>query len=146
MPRGSQEEQHVSLVPLGVSLPWCRFDFHAFFTDEKVKMMTNSQVGMYLKLLAHQWQEGSIPNDGYGLMAIVGISDESSAEYEKMVWVVKACFQRNGTRKRWINPHMEAIRAQQLEQHHNRRKAGRLGGLATARLVASPQQSRKDRP
>src|SRR2546425_202384 len=110
MPRGSQEEQHVSLVPLGVSLPWCRFDFHAFFTDEKVKMMTNSQVGMYLKLLAHQWQEGSIPNDGYGLMAIVGISDETSAEYEQMVSVVKACFQRNRNKKRRINPLMEAIR------------------------------------
>jgi uncharacterized protein YdaU (DUF1376 family) len=136
MPRALSNEQQVTLAPR----QWCRFNFHAFFTDEKVKVMTNSQVGMYLKLLAHQWQEGSLPKDRDGLMAIVGISDESGQECEQMIAVIKACFQRNGTEERLMNPHLEEMRATQIERYTKLSQAGRLGGIAKARLMASPRK------
>lgn len=127
------------------SRPWCRFDFQVFFTDEKVKVMTNSQVGMYLKLLAHQWQEGSVPNDQSGLMAIVGISDESGQECEQMIAVIKACFQRTSTEERLMNPHLEEMRTKQIERYKKLSQAGRLGGIAKASRVASPVEKTRDR-
>lgn len=39
------------------------FDPSAFWGDEDVKMMTYREVGMYKRLMFHQWQNGSIPED-----------------------------------------------------------------------------------
>ena len=39
------------------------FDPSAFWTDEDVEWMTYQQVGMYKRLMWHQWQNGSIPTD-----------------------------------------------------------------------------------
>ena len=52
-------------------LPWFQFWGRDFFEDERVKLMSNAQIGMYLKLLQHQWIEGSVP---------LNIADSSSMD------------------------------------------------------------------
>lgn len=39
------------------------FDPRAFWGDEDVKLLSWSQIGVYMALLSHQWEEGDIPED-----------------------------------------------------------------------------------
>lgn len=43
-------------------LPWLPFYGRDFFNDEQVKLLTLRQIGIYMVMLWHQWEHGSIPD------------------------------------------------------------------------------------
>lgn len=119
-------------------LPWFPFYYRDFFDDEKVQLMSNAQVGMYLRLLAHQWQEGSLPNDPTALsrLALAGPGEE-----EGMLALVRVCFAKNGRVKRLLNLRLEQVKKEQEEKDQVNQARARKGGLARSMLQAQYKHS-----
>ncbi len=119
-----------------MKLPWWPFYGSAFFSDEKVRRMSNAQIGMYVKLLDHQWEEGSVPLD-VGFFAFMDLRNRAydpvlaEQEFEQ---VMQGCFVPHPSiHNRVYNPRMEEVRKEQQALHAERQRAGRLGGKAKAR-------------
>jgi uncharacterized protein YdaU (DUF1376 family) len=87
------------------SYPWFPFYVDDFFLDEKVQCMNHAQVGMYLRLLSLQWQEGSIPSDPTKLSAILGI--DANAFRTQCDWVSECFKQCVNNTSRMQNSRME---------------------------------------
>lgn len=56
--------------------PAFRFYASDFLTSRKVMLMTDSQVGKYIKLLCHEWMDGPLPNDTKLLSKLIPCSHE----------------------------------------------------------------------
>ncbi len=82
-------------------LPFMPFYGQDFYADEAVQLMDVCEQGAYIRLLWHQWREGSIPTDPNALAKIVGcpITDR-----------VLACFGVVRAERRH-NPRVEEVRA-----------------------------------
>jgi uncharacterized phage protein (TIGR02220 family) len=93
-----------------------------FLADENVIMMSNQEVGCYIKLLCFCWREGSIPND---LNKIARLCGEDSSAMAQLWQAVKPCFKETGDRL--INPRLDKERVKQGEFRKNRQKAGKMG-------------------
>ena len=94
--------------------------------------MTNEQVGVYIRLLCHEWIHGSIPED---LPALAGLA-RTTTEHMEAIWPgVAPCFTaRSG---RLINRRLEEERVQA-----NKRLAGaRKGGKGAAAKAAAKRES-----
>ena len=103
---------------------WFPLYVYHFSLDENVALMTNEQVGVYVRLLCHEWIHGSIPAE---IPALAGLA-RTSVEHMEAIWEgVALCFtSRNG---RLINKRLEDERVKA-----NRRLAGtRKGGKESAR-------------
>ncbi len=70
------------------------FDASHWLTDKHVAMMTPTQRGIYIHLLAFEWLEGSIPMDYEDVAVLAG----PMTEHDWMV--VRQRFRKNGTNKR----------------------------------------------
>lgn len=104
-------------------LPWFPFYGRDFFGDEKVLLFSLRQVGMYLNLLWHQWEEGSIPSAELCLSfplirseilqaRLAGI-DPSAIEKELADLHAK-CFTAHRTiLERFCNERLEGVRREQ---------------------------------
>jgi uncharacterized protein YdaU (DUF1376 family) len=114
-------------------LPWFPFYDRDFFMDEKVKVMSNAQVGMYLRLLSHQWQEGSLPNDE---LALSRIALANPCEADELTTLVRACFVKNGRAGRLLNARLTQVKKEQEEKDQVNRDRARKGGLARSRQQA----------
>ena len=125
-------------------LPWFRFWAYDFINDEKVQRMNNEAVGLYVKLLILQWQEGSVPLDSVALASLNlldtmshpethegGFSHPYAAGQALLDEVFDACFVPHPTLPgRLINPRLQREYDDISTQSEARRAAGRLGGLA----------------
>lgn len=115
-------------------LPWWPFYGSAFFGDERVKLMSNAQIGMYAKLLDHQWNEGSVPlNIGFSAFMDLRnrLHDPAVAEKE-FAEVMAQCFVPHPTiPSRVYNIKMDQVRREQVQIHKDKQQAGRRGGRAT---------------
>ena len=101
------------------------FQFYAsdFLSDENVVLMSNQEVGCYIKLLCFNWKQGSIPNDIDKLSRLCG----ESKEIMDAIWEnIKSCFKENSS-GRLVNPRIERERVKQKRFSENRKKAGKLG-------------------
>ena len=111
---------------------WFPLYVYHFSVDENVALMTNEQVGVYIRLLCHEWIHGSIPED---LPALAGLA-RTTTEHMETIWPgVAPCFtSRNG---RLINRRLEEERVQA-----NKRLAGaRKGGKGAAEKAAAKRRS-----
>ena len=117
-------------------LPWFPFYPADFLGAEKVQLMTNEQVGMYVKLLCYQWMEGSIPEKSSSAIAVLRLGWGDETEMKDFQNVLETCFVKHPTEKgRLINKRLDAIRCGQEEISLRKQEAGRLGGIAKARLA-----------
>lgn len=117
-------------------MPWFPFYPSDFLGAERVQLMTNEQVGMYVKLLCHQWMEGSIPEKSSNAIAVLRLGWGDASEMEDFKEVVSTCFVPHPTENgRLINRRLEQIRTEQEEISLKRQEAGRAGGYAKARLA-----------
>ena len=94
-------------------LPWYPLYARDFNLDEKVQSMTNEQAGMYIKLLNHQWIEGSIPANYASLsfLKLGGPGVDINKELESLNWVVTHCFTKRDKKKlRFYNTRLEQVR------------------------------------
>jgi hypothetical protein len=113
-------------------LDWFPFYAAAFQTDEAVRLMDVSQVGVYLLLLCHQWINGSIPADESQALALLQpqlspLADDNT--FRLASEVLERCFPpSNDDPTRRQNRRLEVVRAEQAATRERLSEAGRKGG------------------
>ncbi len=109
-------------------LPWFPFWVDDFLADENVLVMSNEEVGIYVKLLCHQWKEGSIPAMLLPMAKLCGTNgDEMAGHWQQ----VSKCFREVvDNPDRLVNPRLELEREQQRTLRKARSDAGLLGAEA----------------
>jgi hypothetical protein len=108
-------------------MPWYGRDFYG---DEAVKLMTDRQEAWYHRLLWHQWEHGSIPDDLMSWFAIahpeIGPDDlewEAFARQMDRLFPPSADGRRRNTKNAEVREKHETIR--EVRSH-----AGKLGAEA----------------
>lgn len=103
------------------------FQFYAaeFLADENVALMSNQEIGCYIKLICFCWREGSIPSDIAKIARLCG--EDSSAM--ALLWVsIKPCFgEADGSPDRLVHKRLQAEREKQLAFKAERSAAGKRG-------------------
>ena len=102
------------------------FPFYAkdWLADDKRTEMSAAQRGVYVDLLAYQWNNGSVPTDPADMARITG---EPPAVMRRLfTGQLEAAFPVNGNGRR-KNPKLEMWRADQEEYRARRSEAGRAG-------------------
>ena len=105
------------------------FPFYAkdWLADDKRTEMSAAQRGIYVDLLAYQWNNGSVPADPAEMARITG---ESPAMMRKLfVGCLASAFPINGTGRR-KNPKLEQWRTEQDKYRERKSKAGQAGASA----------------
>lgn len=99
-----------------------------FLADENVVLMTNQEVGCYVKLLCYCWREGSIPADVTKLSKLCGEDGSAMAD----LWLaIKPCFVPHTTdASRFVHPRLEEERKKQQEHRKERAESGAKGAKA----------------
>lgn len=92
-----------------------------FLTSRRVMTMTNEQVGMFLKLLIHEWKDGPLPDDADALRALCGGNADALQS-------VMRCFVR--TDEGWVNERLEAVRSEQIEKAEAKSESGKKAAKA----------------
>jgi len=78
----------------GKKLAWYKWYPHDFQTDEKARVMTPTERGIYRDLLDSQWIEGSLPGEREKLVRLV--QNCTKQEFDKAWPAVKECFEEMG--------------------------------------------------
>ena len=121
-------------------LPWFPFWVDDFLSDENVLVMTNEEVGIYVKLLCHQWKAGSIPSDFLPMAKLCGTNADALAAHWQQIG---KCFGGvSGNSGRLTNPRLERER----EKQQNKRKARSEAGLRGADARWKPDGNAIDLP
>lgn len=101
-------------------LPWFPLYVSDFLGDEAVKLASNRALGVYMKLLCHQWTHRSIPSDTRHLARIV---HESDGDFQELWAELEGKFRfRSG---RLLNPRLEAVRREQDRVTRAKRRGAR---------------------
>ena len=113
---------------MGKKLPWFPFWVDDFLSDENVLVMSNEEVGIYVKLLCHQWKAGSIPAMLLPMAKLCGTNgDEMAGHWQQ----IGKCFREVADNPdRLVNPRLELEREQQRTLRKARSDAGLLGAEA----------------
>lgn len=125
---------------------WFKFYHRDFFGDENVMRMDNRQIGIYLRLLSHQWDHGSLPLD---IPLLAKIAGEDIKEFETIWWddPLQACFENdtNVTDQRLFNPRLRLEWEQMRAEFEAKSIAGKKGVQAKALknkdILTDPKQS-----
>jgi len=99
-------------------LPYFPFYPAEFLTDVNVVLMTNEQIGCYIKLLCYQWREGSIPQDEAKIALLLGVDSLALARLKP------------GLTERFpdgINPRLNNERERAIRQHELLSQCGKRG-------------------
>jgi uncharacterized protein YdaU (DUF1376 family) len=106
------------------------FQFYAaeFLADENVVLMSNQEIGCYIKLLCYCWREGSIPSDVNKIARLCG---EDSSAMDQLWLAIRQCFESAfDDETRLINPRLVAERVKQEEHRKERAESGAKGAKA----------------
>lgn len=122
-------------------LPWFPCYAQSLLTDENVRMMNNTEFGIYWKLICYCWIEGSIPADINKIARLIG--EDSSAMAE--LWLaIKDCFISDENHVgRLVNPRLEDVKKEQTARNKERAESGRRGAKSRwgAGSIAEPSLS-----
>lgn len=105
-------------------LPYFPFWPSDFFEDERVQLMSPYGWGCYLKLLAHQWREGSVPSDQETCRRLclgIGRSSDDDRAFIEQWPMIAECFLRDGPRM--VNLRLDKERVKALGKCDKARKA-----------------------
>jgi hypothetical protein len=119
------------------SPPWFRFYPDKFWRDEAVQLLNYRQIGMYLKILSHDWTEGSIPSKWDHVRKLLKV--ENDEDFAELVELIKGKFEPKGA-GRQTHPVQEDSRRQYAKMIEQRQTLGALGGKATAKKRQKAQQ------
>lgn len=99
-----------------------------FLADENVALMSNQQLGCYMKLMCYCWREGSIPSEIAKIARLCGEDHHVMAE----LWLaISSCFSKAmEDANRLIHPRLEKERIKQLEYKIERAQSGKKGAKA----------------
>jgi len=109
--------------------PFQWFPFYAsdWLSDERVQVIPLESQGAYIRLLATQWVEGSIPQDDYHLSRLLGIPHSEWLEFSHEV----RQFFVDAGEGRLKNERLESERDKQLRHHKRLSTAGKAGARKT---------------
>lgn len=96
-----------------------------FLTDEKVVLMSNTEVGIYIRLLCFCWLEGTLPLETESLARMARMQLKQFAK----LWehsVVKTCFRMEGGRLH--HGRLDEEREKQEQFRRRQSDLGKLGG------------------
>lgn len=114
-------------------LIWFPFYPADFITSESVLLLSNAEVGVYIKLLCHQWIEGTIPLDREAVFHIAGVNIGEHKDSEYLWTVVQRLFNGRSTDgQRMFNERLESVRSDSLATASRKQESARLAGLASA--------------
>jgi uncharacterized protein YdaU (DUF1376 family) len=104
-------------------LPWYPLYPSDFDTDERVRGMTDEEVGFFIRLLNHCWINGSIPDDVEEIARIMG----RDLEHARRLWQrVGQCFVAHPSLGgRLVNPRLEIERVESLRRTESARERAR---------------------
>lgn len=112
-------------------------------------MMTGEQVAAYVRLLSHQWEEGSIPADPRRISVILtdGARRYTAEEVESDLWpALSDCFEIDpNDGERFVNNRLAAERLQWIKDKRKHSNAGRAGGIASGKSRRSKGKRSNDR-
>lgn len=94
-----------------------------FMSDGNVILMSNQQIGCYMKLLCFCWTEGKIPKN---LEKIAKICGETKTKMKKIMKEIEVCFIDNGDGF-YIHPRLEKERKKQEEHRLAKSESGKKG-------------------
>lgn len=106
--------------------PAVQFYWDDFFGDEHVELMSNRQIGAYLRLLRRQWKAGPLPDD---IPSLAAIAHETPRVMATLWPGIVTCFVSgpNGL----LNGRLERERALQKAYREKKAAAGRIGAART---------------
>lgn len=113
--------------------PWFPLYVADFLGDETVKLASNGALGVYIKLLCHQWRHRSVPADTVKLAMIVG---ETLPDFDKLWPDLSQKFvilRRHPDRL--VNPRLEVERRQADKLLLAQRRAARSTNRSPSRLA-----------
>jgi hypothetical protein len=124
-------------------LYWFKFNVRDFYADQRVQMMTDSQLGWYIRLRASAWQNGGfLPADNENLWRLAGA--KSKRTFQRDSELVLANYERVNIagRQRLIDRGMATEYVETLEKWMQERAAGeanreRLRAEAALRRVSA---------
>jgi uncharacterized protein YdaU (DUF1376 family) len=106
------------------------FQFYAaeFLADENVVMMSNQELGCYIKLMCYCWREGSIPAD---VTKIAKLCSEDGSAMAQLWLSIGTCFDTaTFDADRLVHPRLEKEREKQKAFKDERSAAGKKGAKA----------------
>jgi len=105
------------------TLPWMKFYPSDFMGSPKVRSMIARDRGIYISLLCHSWEEGSIPDDPNKLWMRCGVTPEQMRE----AWpTIRECFKQHPQEDgKLINERIEEERKLAMRRRESARKAGK---------------------
>jgi len=96
-----------------------------FLSDENVAMMSNQEIGCYIKLMCYCWREGSIPADTDKIARLCG---EDSSAMAQLWHSLERCFDSAiDNPLRLVNPRLESERNKQEKFKKERAESGKKG-------------------
>jgi uncharacterized protein YdaU (DUF1376 family) len=106
-----------------------------FLSDEKQIQMSLAAVGIYIRLLCHCWNEGSLPADPVSLARLAGAGKK---EFRTAWPSIQSCFQTT-PEGRLVNPRMDRDRVSQtrFRSSQSRRAEARWAGEITTKVSKS---------
>lgn len=113
--------------------PWFPFWVRDFLTSRTVAFLNMEEVGVYVMLLCHEWEDGPLPNNAEFLGRLI------RADMNTVQAVLEQCFTLVGTE--WVNERLEGVRA---EQAGRRQKAVRAGKASAAARRKSKKGNDKE--
>jgi uncharacterized protein YdaU (DUF1376 family) len=122
------------------------FQFYAadFLADENVALMTNQELGCYIKLICFCWREGSIPADVQKIAKLCGEDGIAMAE----LWVsISPCYAPTPDNPvRLVHPRLELERRKQADFKSQRSSAGKKGAEARWPKRKAQRETIKSQP
>jgi len=117
------------------------FQFYAaeFLADENVVMMTNQEIGCYIKLMCYCWREGSIPSD---VSKIAKLCGEDSSAMAQLWLSVSTCFSlAEAAPDRLVHKRLEKEREKQKSYSLERSASGKKGAEAKRNAASKGSSS-----
>jgi len=115
-----------------------------FLADENVALMSNREIGCYIKLLCYCWREGSIPSDNQKIARLCG---EPEIEMAQLWSAIGPCFSSaTDTPSRLINKRLAMEVEKQQAYRKERSESGKKGAKALWDKQLKPDGSAMAKP
>ena len=102
--------------------PWFPFWVRDFLTSRTVAFLNMEEVGVYIMLLCHEWEDGPLPDNAEFLARLI------RADLNTVQAVLEQCFTR--VESEWVNERLEGVRAEQEDRREKAVKAGKASARA----------------
>lgn len=124
---------------MAAPLKWFPLYVDDFDTDGAVRLMTNEEVGIFVRMLCWQWREGFLPDDARALARAF------SARRATVQRLLKAHFQDDGHKRgQLINRRLAEVYVHQLSKSQKASEAGRRSADKRRTVVERTLQRRSE--